>query len=110
MTKLKGKVAVVTGAGKGLGAAIARAYGVEGATVIVSDINVEAATQVASSIPNAYVVSCDVRQPEQVEALVDKTVSLYGRLDIMVPNAGIVNLAPLAQMSYAQWREVSPIM
>lgn len=109
MTKLKGKIAIVTGAGKGLGAAIARAYGAEGATVIVSDINVEAATQVAASIPNACAVACDVRQPEQVEALVEQAVSRYGRLDVMVPNAGIVNIAPLAQMSYEQWRDVTSV-
>lgn len=106
---LQGKVAIVTGAGKGLGAAIAQAYGAEGATVIVSDIDLAAATQVAAGIPNASAVACDVRRPEQVEALVGQALSRHGRLDVMVPNAGVANISPLAQMSYEQWREVTSV-
>jgi NAD(P)-dependent dehydrogenase (short-subunit alcohol dehydrogenase family) len=106
---LQGKVAIVTGAGRGLGAAIAAAYGVEGATVIVSDIDIAAAAKIAGSIPNASALACDVRRPEQVEALVGHAVSRHGRLDVMVPNAGVANISPLAQMSYEQWREVTSV-
>jgi NAD(P)-dependent dehydrogenase (short-subunit alcohol dehydrogenase family) len=106
---LERKIAIVTGAGKGLGAAVAQAYGAEGARVIVSDIDTHSAKQVADAIPNASAVPCDVTSPEQVEALVDHAVNLHGRLDVMVANAGVANISPLAQMSYAQWREVTSV-
>lgn len=103
---LKDKVAIVTGAGKGLGAAVARAYAEEGANVVVSDIDGAAAEAVAKSIAGARAITCDVRDPKAVEALVAQTVESFGRLDVMVPNAGVASLAPLAAMSYEQWREV----
>ncbi|EHP42675.1 oxidoreductase [Cupriavidus basilensis OR16] len=103
---LQDKVAIVTGAGRGLGEAIARAYAAEGAKVVVSDLSLAAAQRVAATLPGASAVACDVRVPEQVEALVAACVQQHGRLDIMVPNAGIAVVAPLAAQSYAQWREV----
>jgi NAD(P)-dependent dehydrogenase (short-subunit alcohol dehydrogenase family) len=106
---LKGKVAIVTGAARGLGAAIARAYAAEGAKVVVSDLNSDAAAQVARAIPDAVAIPCDVRKPEDVEALVAQTVKRHGRLDVMVPNAGVAQVIPLAEMSYAQWREVTSV-
>ena len=106
---LQDKVAVITGAGKGLGAAVARAYAGAGAKVIVSDIDAALARAVAESLPGASAVSCDVRDPSQVEALVAAAMAQHGRLDIMVPNAGVAGVVPLAQMSYAQWREVTSV-
>lgn len=108
-TLLQDKIAIVTGAGKGLGTAIARAFGAEGATVVVSDIDGAAAEGTANSIPGAVAVACDVRDPQAVEALVAQAVERYGRLDVMVPNAGVANIAPLAQMSYEQWRAVTSV-
>src|ERR1700722_11111886 len=104
---LKDKVAIVTGAGRGLGEAIARAYAAEGATVIVSDIDGAAAQRVAGSLPVASAVTCDVREAAQVEALVNTTVERHGKLDIMVPNAGVAVVAPLAAQSLEQWRAVT---
>ncbi|MBS0448395.1 MAG: SDR family oxidoreductase [Proteobacteria bacterium] len=106
---LKDKVAIVTGAGRGLGEAVARAYAAEGARVVVSDIDLASAERVAQSLAGARAVACDVRDPKAVEALVAKTVDAHGRLDVMVPNAGVANLAPLATMSYEQWREVTSV-
>jgi NAD(P)-dependent dehydrogenase (short-subunit alcohol dehydrogenase family) len=106
---LKDKVAIVTGAGRGLGEAVARAYAAEGATVVVSDIDAAAAQKVAASLPGASSFACDVRVPAQVEALVNDAVKRHGRLDIMVPNAGVANVLPLAQTSYEQWREVTSV-
>jgi NAD(P)-dependent dehydrogenase (short-subunit alcohol dehydrogenase family) len=106
---LKGRIAIVTGAARGLGAAIARAYGAEGAKVVVSDINGDGAAEVARAIPDAVAVTCDVRKPEEVESLVAQTVKRHGRLDIMVPNAGVANVVPLVEMSYAEWREVTSV-
>ncbi|HEU0202189.1 MAG TPA: glucose 1-dehydrogenase [Burkholderiaceae bacterium] len=106
---LQGKVAIVTGAARGLGEAVARAYAAEGALVIVSDIDGEGARRVAAALPGAGAIACDVRRPQAVEALVAETVQRHGRLDIIVPNAGVANIAPLAQMSYEQWREVTSV-
>ena len=88
---LKDKVAIVTGAGRGLGEAIARAYAAEGATVIVSDIDGAAAQRVAGSLPGA------------------SAVERHGKLDIMVPNAGVAVVAPLATQSLEQWRAVTSV-
>ena len=106
---LQDKVAIVTGAARGLGEAVARAYADEGARVVVSDIDVEGARRVAGSLPGAIAVGCDVRVPEQVEALVAAAVARHGRLDIMVPNAGVARVAPLTETSYEQWREVTSV-
>jgi len=106
---LQDKVAIVTGAGRGLGEAIARAYAAEGAKVIVSDIDAEAAKKVAASLPGASAVACDVRVPAQVEALVAAATQQHGRLDIMVANAGVARLSPLIATSYEQWREVTSV-
>jgi NAD(P)-dependent dehydrogenase (short-subunit alcohol dehydrogenase family) len=103
---LKSRVAVVTGAGQGLGEAVARAFAAEGATVVVSDLDGKRAERVAATLPGAAAIPCDVRQPTQVEALVADTVKRFGRLDILVPNAGVATVMPLVQMSYEQWREV----
>lgn len=103
---LQDKVAIVTGAGKGIGEAVARAYAAQGAKVVVSDRDAAAAERVAASLPGAIAVACDVRVPEQVEALVAAALKQHRQLDIMVPNAGVASVVPLAQMSFEQWRDV----
>lgn len=107
--QLANKVAIVTGAGAGIGAAIARAYGAEGARVVVADINAAAGEAVASEIPGAIAIATDVTDEEQVKRLVAQTVEQFGRLDIVVPNAGIATTAPLAQTSFADWRKVMSV-
>ena len=106
---LQGKVAVITGAGKGIGKAIAEAYAGEGATVVVSDIDEGLAKETASRIPGASAIACDVRSEEQVKSLVDQTVAQHGGLQIMVPNAGIGRPVPLLNMDYEEWRAVTSV-
>ena len=87
--RLKDKVAIVTGAASGFGAEIARQYVAEGAKVAVADINEAGARAVADALgPNAIAVVCDVTQRAAIDALVAKTVQAFGRLDIVVNNAG----------------------
>ena len=90
---LAGKVAIVTGAGMGMGAATARLLAARGAKVVVSDINGDAATATRDRIRagggTAETVLCDVAQEDQVEALVAATVAAFGRLDCAVNNAAI---------------------
>jgi NAD(P)-dependent dehydrogenase (short-subunit alcohol dehydrogenase family) len=109
MGQLDGKIAIVTGAAKGLGEAVARAYASEGATVVVSDIDGDGAARVAASLDGATSTQCDVRSEDAVSALVKGTVDAHGRLDIIVPNAGIAIVKPLVMNSLADWREVMSV-
>lgn len=89
MTRLKDKVAIVTGGGSGFGAAIAARFAQEGAKIVVADINPKRAGDVASSIgSHALPLAVDVSRKEDIERLVALTIQQFGRLDIMVNNAG----------------------
>jgi 3-oxoacyl-[acyl-carrier protein] reductase len=87
--RLKDQVTIVTGAASGFGAEIARQYIAEGAKVAVADINGAGAKEVADSLgANAIAVTCDVTKRADIEALVKTTVERFGKLDIVVNNAG----------------------
>jgi NAD(P)-dependent dehydrogenase (short-subunit alcohol dehydrogenase family) len=91
--RIKDKVAVVTGAGSGIGRAIAELFAEEGARVAVSDINVEGGRETVAAIEKAggeaFFVETDVSRGPEVKALVESTVDRWSRLDIMVNNAGV---------------------
>ncbi|NMM84072.1 oxidoreductase [Rhodococcus sp. SRB_17] len=106
---LENKVAIVTGAGAGIGATIARAFGAEGARVVVADINSDAAKSVSSTIPGSIAVTADVSDEQQVKDLVARTVSEFGALHVVIPNAGIAMTAPLTETSFADWRKVMSV-
>jgi NAD(P)-dependent dehydrogenase (short-subunit alcohol dehydrogenase family) len=112
MTRLlEDKVAMVTGAGSGIGAAMARRFAEEGAKVVVADINEEAAREVAGNIKKAggiaLAVEQDVSDAKSVEKSVDVAVEKFGRLDVAVNNAGITgDLKPTADYSLEGWDKV----
>ncbi len=89
MADYKGKVAIVTGGGSGIGRALCEALGAGGAKVVVADIDPERAQEVASGIPNAQAVTLDVSVREEVERVIEETFNEHGRLDYMFNNAGI---------------------
>src|SRR6185295_4006517 len=95
--RLQGKIAIVTGAGRGIGRAIAERYAQEGAKVTVADIDRATAEAVASVIcaagGDALGVAADVSHVEGVETMVGTTLKTFGTLDVMVNNAGIVREA-----------------
>ena len=89
MSRLSKKIAIVTGAGSGFGAAIARAYAKENASVVLADINLEAARGIAAGLgDNVSAVACDVSRFDQVQAMVRHCVERFGVPDIVVNNAG----------------------
>jgi NAD(P)-dependent dehydrogenase (short-subunit alcohol dehydrogenase family) len=97
MKSLKGKVAIVTGAGDGIGQAIAVAFATKGATIVVPDLNPEAAGRTAREIldlgQKALVIEADVSEHDQVEKIFDKTIDTFGKVDILVNNAGTTHPA-----------------
>jgi len=104
---LEGQVAIVTGAGRGIGRAVALRLAKEGASVVVADVNEAAALGVAAEIKaggnQAQAFRVDVTQKEEVAGMVDDTADRFGRLDIQVNNAGIGFIAPLLDTPEADW-------
>ena len=107
--RLRGQVAIVTGAAQGLGEAIARRLDKEGCSVVVADINKEKAETVAASLSNAIAVGVDVTSEEQVEAMVEKTVERYGKLDLLVSNAAILIALPVTEFPADKWRKMMDV-
>jgi len=105
--KLNNKVAVITGASKGIGKGIAIAYAKEGATVILASRSMDLLSAIADSINNnggqALAVKVDVRRSESIQAVVDTAVERFGRLDIMVNNAGISMAHPSEELAPEDW-------
>ena len=110
MGKLDGRVAFVTGAGRGIGAATALRLAEDGARVILADIDPEGCKLVAEQIEQAgsqaLAVSCNVAEREAVEAAVQQGVDKFGRLDILVNNAGVLRDNLLFRMSDDDWETV----
>ncbi|NLW92603.1 MAG: glucose 1-dehydrogenase [Syntrophomonadaceae bacterium] len=105
--KLKGKVAIVTGAGRGIGRAIALGFAREGASVAVANINMTNAAETVSQI-EAYggkgiAVKLDIAKVEDNQQMVDETVKAFGRVDILVNNAGVRNQASLFDCTPELW-------
>lgn len=106
--KLRDKIAIVTGAGRGIGRAIALQLAMEGARVVVNfSRSAEAAAEVVNQIEAAggaaLAVQADVAAPDQVQALVQATVERFGRVDILVNNAGITRDKLVLRMSVQDW-------
>lgn len=100
---LAGRVCLVTGAATGIGRGIAEAYAAEGATVILADIDDARAAEVASTLPDAIVLGLDVGDSAAVEAAIAYIAATYGRLDVLVNNAGIDDTGAITDIDDAQW-------
>jgi 3-oxoacyl-[acyl-carrier protein] reductase len=104
---LEGKAALVTGAAMGIGRAIAEMFLTRGAQVAIADIDEVAAKSTATELGSAaFAVRCDVTQPADVESAVKATIDRFGRLDIVVNNAGITRDAMLHKLSVEDWEIV----
>jgi meso-butanediol dehydrogenase/(S,S)-butanediol dehydrogenase/diacetyl reductase len=105
---LDGKIAIVTGGSSGIGRAITERFVAEGAEVVIANRTEETGTAVAAELDCEF-VQTDVSDYAQVEALVEGTVEEFGRLDVLVNNAGIASEKPLVEMSLEEWERVVSI-
>jgi glucose 1-dehydrogenase/3-oxoacyl-[acyl-carrier protein] reductase len=113
-TRLEGKSALVTGARRGIGRAIALAFANEGADVVVNDVaGIDQAEAVCEEIRGmgrrALTVQADVSKRDQVEAMMERIWSVLGPLDVLVNNAGVETIVPLVDLTDEQWDQVTTV-
>jgi NAD(P)-dependent dehydrogenase (short-subunit alcohol dehydrogenase family) len=111
--RLLGKSAVVTGAAAGIGRATSELFAREGARLVLADINTDRLSTLRDGLANltgdVAVVTADVSKPEDVRRMIGVAVEQYGRLDIVVANAGIIPLASVVEATVDDWEEVMAI-
>ena len=108
--KLEGKTAIVTGAAQGLGEAIANRLAREGADVVLADMNAEKAAAAAEKIAGetgrrAMGMQADITNPQDCAAMVTAAVKAFGKLDILVANAGILKAADITEFELTDWKK-----
>lgn len=110
---LKGRTAIVTGGGRGLGQQIAEAYADAGANVVVCSRNLEACQEISASLKDKGVRSlalkCDVSNPDEIQYVVDETMKEFGQIDILVNNSGVSWGASALEMPEDKWDKVMDI-
>ena len=104
--RLKDKIAIITGAAKGIGFATAKRFAEEGAKVMIADISLEAVNAAAAQIPNAEAFVVNVTDRASIQTAVDRILERHGRIDILINNAGITQDARLIKMTEAQFDAV----
>ena len=104
--RLKGKVAIITGAAKGIGFATAQRFAQEGAKVIIADINQDVVSGAAAQTSNAEGYVMDVTDRASIQSVVDQVMQKHGHIDILINNAGITQDARLIKMTEAQFDNV----
>lgn len=110
MGQLEGKIALITGAGSGIGKGIARAFAKEGANLVLASRNKEnleaTATELQAQVGTVLVIPTDVTHEAQVVALFEQTRQAFGRVDILVNNSGAFDGGPLEALSLETWQKV----
>lgn len=107
--RLKDKVALITGAGQGIGRATAKLFALNGAKVIINDLDEKMIIETKKNIKQvegeAIGFQCDIRNKEKVTKMIENSISRYGRIDVLVNNAGITQDALIHKMSNEQWQK-----
>jgi NAD(P)-dependent dehydrogenase (short-subunit alcohol dehydrogenase family) len=106
MGRLEDKIAIVTGGGQGIGQAIAGKLAAEGATVVVTDLDEASAKETADALPGAVAIRADVTDRQGVQAMVSRVVQQFGRVDVLVNNAGVSTSAPATREDPDEFRRV----
>jgi 3-hydroxybutyrate dehydrogenase len=113
MSRLENKVAYITGAASGIGHEIAVEFAKQGATIVIADLNRQAAEAAAADIEKsgskAIGVAVDVTDEAQVEASVQASIKAFGNIDILISNAGIQIVHPIEEFSFADWKKMLAI-
>lgn len=113
MTRLSGKVALITGGGTGIGRAIALAFAREGASVAVAGRRVEKVQEVATEIVKqggkAFAQECDTTRAKDAERATKETAKKFGKLNVLVNNAGILSVAAIDEVSEEEWDQVMSV-
>ena len=108
MSRFKGRIAIVTGAASGIGKEIAIRLAAEGGSPVIADLNLDAARKTAEEIKakhgDAFAVAMNVTDEAQVEKGVAEVIAKYGKIDILVSNAGIQIVKPLVDFPFADWK------
>lgn len=105
--RLDGKVAMITGAARGIGLAFAKAYLAEGARVAICDIDLERAAQAAADLGDgAIAVGIDVTRKDSIDAAIEQIINAFDRIDILVNNAALFTAAPIVDIEEADYRRV----
>lgn len=100
------QVVIVTGAAKGIGRGIAEAYVANGAQVVLADMDEKLGEQVSQQLVGSLFIKTDVRKEEDIQNLMKQTISKFGRIDILINNAGKSDFKPLFDLSVAEWDDV----
>jgi 3-hydroxybutyrate dehydrogenase len=114
MSRFDGKVAIITGAASGIGREIAERFAAEGGTAVIADLNLDAANSAAAEIKakyggDAFAVSMNVTEEDQVDAGIAAVMAKYGKIDILVSNAGIQIVKPIVDFPFADWKKLLAI-
>ena len=110
MKRLEGKVALITGAARGIGLAFSHAYVAEGARVVIADIDAARARATAADIgPAAMAVAMDVTDPASIDAAIDAAVAHFGQIDILINNAALFTAAPIVDIERRDYTRVFDI-
>jgi len=110
MKRLDGKIALITGAARGIGLSFAKAYVAEGARVAIGDINIDLARAAAADIgDSAIAVEMDVTDRRSIDAAVAQTVQAFGQIDILINNAALFTAAPIIEIDRADYTRVFDI-
>ena len=107
--RLNGLSCVITGAASGIGRATAELFASEGARLVLTDINADGLAELGLKLPDAVLVAGDVSQPSDARRMITVAVSQYGRLDVLVANAGVIPLLKISDATAEDWDHVMAI-
>ncbi|MBW1847346.1 MAG: glucose 1-dehydrogenase [Deltaproteobacteria bacterium] len=108
--RMKEKIAIITGGSDGIGKETALLFGREGATVVIADYDAEKGKEVINQLKKVYIeslfIKTDVRESIQVQEMVEQIVKQYGRIDVLINNAGVAGVVPVTELSEEDWDRV----